>query len=532
MPYKSRSGKIYINSVSDGLQEIDLEKEEIIKTLYDNEGNSIDNVESILEDSNGRLWLGTGNGLLEYDPQLRRVKRYDIDDGLQGYTFERLAALKASSGEMYFGGTNGFSHFHPDEVTLSSFQPRIVFIDFKLYQESVNIGEKSILEESILLSDKIQLSYDQNDFTIEFAALDFSNPKEIKYKYILENHDADWIDAGQRNYASYTNMDPGEYKFKVIATNSDGVWVNEPQELSMIINPPIWQTTGAYILYALLLIAGIITVDRVQRRRVVAKERIASQIREAELRAQIAEKENERKTYELEEARKLQLSMLPKEIPQLQNLDIAVYMKTATEVGGDYYDFHVHLDGTLTVLLGDATGHGMMSGMMVSIMKSLFMSDRSSKDLKPFFQNSNHSIKDMHLGRLMMALTCIQFNSDRIKIANAGMPSLFIYRNNKKSVEEIAINDLPLGAMKDFEYEIKEEKVESGDTLLLMSDGFAELKNDTEEMIGYRQTRNLFEEVSEQQPEKIIDHLNAYGNKWTNGRENDDDITFVVIKVK
>ncbi|MDZ7763816.1 MAG: SpoIIE family protein phosphatase [Melioribacteraceae bacterium] len=532
MPNKSRSGKIYINSVSDGLQEIDLEREEIIKTLYDNEGNSIDNVESILEDSNGKLWLGTGNGLLEYDPQLSRVKRYDIDDGLQGYTFERLAALKASSGEMYFGGTNGFSHFHPDEVTLSSFQPRIVFIDFKLYQESVNIGENSILDESILVSDKIQLSYDQNDFTIEFAVLDFSNPKEIKYKYILENHDADWIDAGQRNYASYTNMDPGEYKLKVLATNSDGVWVNEPQGLSIIIHPPIWQTTGAYIFYALLLIGGIITVDRVQRKRLVAKERIASQIREAELRAQIAEKENERKTYELEEARKLQLSMLPKEIPQLQNLDIAVYMKTATEVGGDYYDFHVHLDGTLTVVLGDATGHGMQSGMMVSIMKSLFMSDRSSKDLKPFFQNSNHSIKDMHLGRLMMALTCIQFNSNRIKIANAGMPSLFIYRNNKKSVDEISINNLPLGAMKDFEYEIKEERVESGDTLLLMSDGFAELKNDDEEMIGYRQTRNLFEEVSEQEPEKIINHLNEFGNKWTNDKENDDDITFVVIKVK
>jgi len=136
-------------------------------------------------------------------------------------------------------------------------------------------------------------------------------------------------------------------------------------------------------------------------------------LQKAEEQNKIIQADNDRKTKELEDARLLQLSMLPKELPELPHLDIAVYMKTATEVGGDYYDFNVDADGTLTVLVGDATGHGMMSGMMVSIMKSFFISQRTNIELKQFFENSNNSIKDMHLGRLMMALIGVQISSEK-----------------------------------------------------------------------------------------------------------------------
>jgi len=244
------------------------------------------------------------------------------------------------------------------------------------------------------------------------------------------------------------------------------------------------------------------------------------------------ELENERKTKELEEARQLQFSMLPKSLPQLPHLDIAVYMKTATEVGGDYYDFHVNTDGTLTVILGDATGHGMMSGMMVSIMKSLFMSDRTNKELKPFFENASAAIKDMQLGRLMMALTCVQIKANNLVTTNAGMPPMFIYRKNWQTVEEIVINNMPLGAMKGVAYDVKELKIERGDTLLLMSDGFAELKNDSNEMFGYKRARNSFEEVAKKEPEEIVTYLKEESKLWTNNKEPDDDVTFVVIKVK
>lgn len=255
-------------------------------------------------------------------------------------------------------------------------------------------------------------------------------------------------------------------------------------------------------------------------------------LQKAEAQNKIIQAENERKTRELEEARELQLAMLPKEIPKLKDFEIAVYMKTATEVGGDYYDYHVHPDGTLTVILGDATGHGMMSGMMVSVMKSLFMAGRSDMDLKQFFENSNKSIKDMQVGRLMMALMGVQISSEKVIASNAGMPSLFYFRNKSQKAGEFVLNNMPLGAMHGIKYSLKEIKHEKGDTLLLMSDGFAELKNENNEMFGYQRALKEFKKVAIKNPNEIIEHLKEEGKLWTKGKDLEDDVTFVVIKLR
>ena len=242
--------------------------------------------------------------------------------------------------------------------------------------------------------------------------------------------------------------------------------------------------------------------------------------------------ENERKSKELEEARQLQLSMLPKEIPSLPHLDIAVYMKTATEVGGDYYDFNVGLDGTLTAAIGDATGHGMKAGTIVSMAKALFDSNSSRLDMKTFFVQSSATLKGIELGRLMMAFMMIKINDHNIEISNAGMPPLFIYRKNTNEVEEIMLKGMPLGAMKNFPYEIRKTDLSSGDTILLLSDGLPELKNENEELFSYNRVNETFKSVAEKQPEEIISYLKEEGSRWVNDKEPDDDVTFVVIKVK
>jgi sigma-B regulation protein RsbU (phosphoserine phosphatase) len=138
----------------------------------------------------------------------------------------------------------------------------------------------------------------------------------------------------------------------------------------------------------------------------------------------------------------------------------------------------------------------------------------------------------MQLGRLMMALTCVQITNNKIVTTNAGMPPLFIYRKNSQTIEEIVINNMPLGAMKGVVYDVKELKIERGDTLFLMSDGFAELKNENKEIFGYKRARNSFEEAAKGEPEEIVTILTEEGKHWTNNKESDDDVTFVVIKVK
>ncbi len=443
----------------------------------------------------------------------------------------RRASFRSESGDLFFAGQNGFNTFHSSNINKQL--PKIDITQLKISNKLVTTStENSPLTKSILDTKNIELPYSQNSISFDFTAIHFSRPEKNQYAYMLEGFDKNgWI-YDNRRFATYTNLPPGNYVFKVKGSNGDGIWNETGAAINIKVLSPWWRTIWAYLGYVLCFGLVVFGVDRVQRRRLLSKEKINSQIREAELRAQIAEKESERKSHELEEARNLQLSMLPTEIPQLPNISIAVYMKTATEVGGDYYDFHLHLDGTLTVILGDATGHGMMSGMMVSIMKSLFMSDRTNKELKPFFENASAAIKDMRLGRLMMALTCVQIKNNKIVTTNAGMPPLIIYRNNSQTIEEIGLNNLPLGAMKDSVYDVKELMIERGDTLLLMSDGFAELQNANNEMYGYRRARNSFEEYAKREPEEIVNFLKDEGSRWTNDEDPDDDVTFVVIKVK
>jgi len=224
--------------------------------------------------------------------------------------------------------------------------------------------------------------------------------------------------------------------------------------------------------------------------------------------------------------------MLPKSIPEIPHLNIAVYMKTATEVGGDYYDFNVDADGTLTVAIGDATGHGMKAGTIVSMIKALFASTGLRSDLKTYFHQSSDALKGIELGRLMMAFMMLRINSNKLELSNAGMPPLFIYRKQSKEVEEIMIAGMPLGAMKDFPYEIRETEISAGDTLLLLSDGLPELKNEKDVQYGYTKVKDEFRSTAEKSPNEIVEHLKDSASEWMNGIEPDDDVTFVVIKVK
>lgn len=253
---------------------------------------------------------------------------------------------------------------------------------------------------------------------------------------------------------------------------------------------------------------------------------------EQQLRAQKAEAENERKSKELEEARQLQLSMLPKELPQLPNLDIAVYMKTATEVGGDYYDFHVGMDGTLSVVIGDATGHGLKAGTMVTATKSLFNSYINNDDILFTFREYTRVIKEMKMHAMTMCLSLLKIRGNKLEMSSAGMPHALLYRNSNGGIEEIALKGMPLGAFNDFPYQTKSKELFAGDTLFLLSDGLPELFNKEREMFGYERITEEYEKVAEKTPEEIIEHMKLAGSDWTDSDEPDDDITFVVIKVK
>jgi len=538
--HEDDSGILWIGT-GDGLNRFD-SKNNSFKVYTVKDGLPNDVIRNILEDKEGNLWLATNNGIVKFDPKEEAQNghltfiNYNIQDGLQYNQYFRSSMFSADDGELFFGGLNGFVSFYPGKVNPTP--PNTIISEFRIFNESIKPGPDSPLQRHISETDEIVLSYDQNAFSFEFVAMHFSRPEKNQYLYKMDGFDKNWLD-GYRRYAPYTNLDPGEYTFRVKASNSDGLWNEDGTSLAITILPPWWRTTWAYIGYGLFFVGLIFGIDRFQRRRLLHKTKERMKIKEAEHRAETAElearaakAENERKTKELEEARALQLSMLPKELPQLPNLDIAVYMQTATEVGGDYYDFYVGMDGTLTVVIGDATGHGMKAGTMVTTAKSLFNSYAPNPDILFSFQEITRCIKQMNFGKLSMCLTMLKIKNNKIQMSSAGMPPSLIFRRDTRVVEEHLFKAMPLGTMDKFPYELKETTLSKGDTILLMSDGLPELKNNENKMYGYKKIRNGFEDIAEKSPEDIISFFKNEGSDWVNKADPDDDITFVVIKVK
>jgi serine phosphatase RsbU (regulator of sigma subunit) len=292
--------------------------------------------------------------------------------------------------------------------------------------------------------------------------------------------------------------------------------------------------TGIIYVYGILFLSLAVSIDLARNfsqthQQLVDKEREA---RENEIEKRVLEADVARKTQELEEARKMQLSMLPKTIPELPNLEIAVYMKTATEVGGDYYDFILSDDNTFTVAVGDATGHGTRAGIMVTLAKSLFKTMGNTFYLPDFFSHCTKMIRRMNLGYLYMALMLVRFRDHKMVTSSAGMPPILIHRGQEKQTEEIIIKGLPLGSSMKFSYQQKNLDLNKGDTILLMSDGLAELFNEKKEMFDSLRIKKLFEENAHKPPQEIIDILSEHAEKWRNGNPQNDDITFVVLRVK
>ncbi|MCK5370503.1 MAG: hypothetical protein KAQ62_18200, partial [Cyclobacteriaceae bacterium] len=219
-----------------------------------------DNVNTILEDKKGRLWLGTENGLSKFDPITETFTNYDRTDGLLNYAFS-TKACKSPDGEMFFPSDNGLLSFHPDSIEDNPIIPPVVITDFQIFNESVPVGGKSPLHESISSTTEIKLPYNQNFLSFEFAALNYIHPEKNQYKYKMDGLDPEWIEAGTRRHADYPDLEPGNYTFKVIGSNNNGIWNTDGVSLKIMINPPWWATYYAYTGYALfiaLLIFGYV----------------------------------------------------------------------------------------------------------------------------------------------------------------------------------------------------------------------------------------------------------------------------------
>jgi signal transduction histidine kinase/ligand-binding sensor domain-containing protein/CheY-like chemotaxis protein len=208
-------------------------------------------INGMLEDGEGNLWLSTNKGLSKFINGTKRpdkplFKNYDIGDGLQGNDFNRRSCWRGQDGTMYFGGTNGFNVFKPEDLVENNNQPQVVLTNFLLFNKPVEIGAKnSPLKSQIGVVKEIILSYDQSVISLEYAGLNYVVPEKNQYAYKLEGFDpakSGWNYVGAKRLATYTNLYPGTYVFKVKGTNNDGIWNEQGVALKIIVTPPFWQT--------------------------------------------------------------------------------------------------------------------------------------------------------------------------------------------------------------------------------------------------------------------------------------------------
>jgi len=257
------------------------------------DGMSGNFINGVLMDRRGRLWIAGIKGLSVFDPANDSFRNYLVDDGLAGVGFTRGAAFQSQSGRMYFGGPKGLTHFLPELVKDNHIKPPIVLTGLEREHKEVDLGA------SLDVIDRLVLRHNEDEFTIKFAALDFTAPDKNQYRFRLVGLNDAWVEAGSDRQAVYNNLDPGEYEFQVKGSNNDGLWSDEAAVLKIQVKPPIWATWWAFAIYLVLGVALVMAIHfgrvaSLQRRRrelsrLVAERTVALRAKNEELN----EKNNE-----------------------------------------------------------------------------------------------------------------------------------------------------------------------------------------------------------------------------------------------
>ncbi len=283
---------LWVGTHGGGLNKMVFKNDSTIKYTNYRESSGFSNnvVYCIFNDNEDDIWCSTNNGITEVLTS-GKMLLYNENDGLQGKEFFWGAGYKSPSGEMFFGGTNGFNSFFPSQIKANPYQPPVVFTNLSVLSESVKPDGKFI-KDNISEAKEINLNWSDKVFTIEFSALHFYSPKSIRYQYKLNGFDNEWISTDYKKRAiTYTNLNPGSYTFFVKATNSEGDWSKDVKSIVINIKPPFYKTLWFQISFAVLILCLIFAI-------------ILSRLRSFKRQKRILEIEVHKRTLEIEKQNK------------------------------------------------------------------------------------------------------------------------------------------------------------------------------------------------------------------------------------
>ncbi len=506
---EDKNGEIWVGTTS-GLNKYRKGTNDFIH-YYVSDGLPSNYITGIVSDDNNDLWISSKKGVTLFNQESEYFINYGIIDGTGNIDFHRKSYAKGSSGNIYFGGPNGVTYLNPLEIQYNNYQPPCVITTMQETSYDDEIIE-AYFSNDLIDGNKIEITHEVKSFKINFVALNYYNTVKNKYRYKLEPFDREWIDSKGSRYATYNNLSRGSYTFIVQGSNDDGLW-SKPSKLTVKFIPHPLLSYWALGIYVILAALGVYALLR--HRMYKQKHQL----------------EEERRIDEMNQAREFQMSLIPQSPPVHPDYEFALHMKTSTEVGGDYYDFFPQKDGSIYVVCGDATGHGLNAGMMVSITKAgLYGSDFDTPASTT--TRLNQTIKAIDLGTTRMSLNMAKFHNGSFDFTSAGMPPAYLYKGEDGTVDEILVPGLPLGSMKKADFDLHSFNLLSKDALVLISDGLPECVNHDGEMLDYEPVKECIMENGNKSAQGIIDALIKLGDDWMSGLMNDDDITLVVIKKK
>lgn len=254
---RTKSGEIWVSTYGGGIFQLD-ESKAIRRIMTVREGLLDNNICTLVESSDQRLWMSTVNGLIMFDPAKDEVRNYHRHNGIDIREFTLHSGIALPDGSLCFAGSNGFVTFHVEAMDKNNNIPPVVLEQLSVNNHPVEVGDKSAILDKVLNGmETICLAYNENNFSISYQALNYIYATQNQYAYKLEGYDTDWNYVGERNSAFYTNLSPGKYVFLVKASNNDGVWNEEGRSLIIIVQPPLWRTWYAYLFYVIALAAII-----------------------------------------------------------------------------------------------------------------------------------------------------------------------------------------------------------------------------------------------------------------------------------
>tara|TARA_B100001057_G_scaffold101444_1_gene98541 strand:+ start:240 stop:3488 length:3249 start_codon:yes stop_codon:yes gene_type:complete len=472
---------------------------------YFNVMNGIDQFTD-LNDQTGNNWFLTGAGMLEVK---FNQSTYEV---LNLFNYGKID-LNELKGSFLVETKNNI-----ETIWLGSKDSKLIRWSPKINSKSSSNIPSPLIKE-IILGDNLHnvyessISYDDSRSMIfNLAFPSFNKEENNQYRVFLEGQDEQWTAWNSNSERSYTNLGVGDFNFLIQAKDTSG---NESEIVSypFVINPPFYRTYYAWALYLIILVLFIFIFNKIMTKRLLSRQ------------------DNKRKADELQEAKEMQENMLPKIFPKSEHFEISAGLITSTEVGGDYYDFFESDKGEVFAVCGDATGHGTTSGMMVSIIKSA-LNSLPSLPVNKILEELNRIVKKIDLKRIKMSLAISQIKKDKIIMSAAAMPPIYFYNAKSKECEEILIQGIPLGGLKNETYLSLTKDFNKNDIVVMLSDGLPEAVNKKNEMYDYDRLKDFILQNISKSADEIKDLLLNELNKWMDGIVPEDDVTFVVVKKK